>query len=103
MKNNSTEQDFTADDLDEEYDLAPMPVMPKGRYAPDRRVGHVDDDDPWAQLLARNEALDEFAALAVDAPDGDEPRTEKPGAMWEIKSEADFLKLEELLAYIRSL
>lgn len=40
MKNNSTERDFNDYDLDEEYDLAQMPVMPKGRYAPDRRVGH---------------------------------------------------------------
>lgn len=78
-------------------------ASPDLRSQPPPAAATPSDDDPWAQLLARNEALDEFAALAVDAPDGDEPRTEKPGAMWEIKSEADFLKLEELLAYIRSL
>ncbi len=26
-------------DLQEEYDLSQLPIMPKGRYAPERRVG----------------------------------------------------------------
>ncbi len=26
-------------DLQEEYDLSQLPVMPKGRYAPERRIG----------------------------------------------------------------
>lgn len=61
------------------------------------------DDDPWAELLARNAALDALESVFVEGAGEDDPHSEKPGAMWEIKSEADFLKLEELLAYIRSL
>ncbi|MEA3339715.1 MAG: hypothetical protein U9R15_07095 [Chloroflexota bacterium] len=26
-------------ELQEEYDLSKLPIMPKGRYAPDRRIG----------------------------------------------------------------
>lgn len=61
------------------------------------------DDDPWAELLARNAALDALESGFVEGIGEDDPNPEKPGALWEIKSEADFLKLEELLAYIRSL
>lgn len=40
MKNNSTTRDFDDYELEDEYDLSQMQVMPKGRYAPARRSSH---------------------------------------------------------------
>ena len=39
MNENSTKLDFDDYELDEEYDLSQLPVMPKGRYAPEHRLG----------------------------------------------------------------
>lgn len=39
MNEDSTKKNFDDYELREEYDLARMPIMPKGRYAPERRSG----------------------------------------------------------------
>ena len=38
MSENSMKKDYDDYDLREEYDLSQLPIMPKGRYAPERRV-----------------------------------------------------------------
>lgn len=78
-------------------------ASPDLRSQPPPAAATPSDDDPWAELLARNAALDALESGFFEGAGEDDPHSEKPGAMWEIKSEADFLKLEELLAYIRSL
>ena len=39
MSESSMKKDYDDYDLHEEYDLSQLPIMPKGRYAPERRVG----------------------------------------------------------------
>ena len=38
MSENSTKTDSNDYELREEYDLSQLPIMPKGRYAPERRA-----------------------------------------------------------------
>jgi hypothetical protein len=38
MSDNPTKKIDDDDELAEEYDLASLPIMPKGRYAPERRL-----------------------------------------------------------------
>ena len=38
MNENSTKRDYNDYELHEEYDLSQLPIMPKGRYAPERRA-----------------------------------------------------------------
>jgi hypothetical protein len=38
MNENSTKKDIDQYELREEYDLARLPIMPKGRYAPGHRL-----------------------------------------------------------------
>ena len=38
MNENSTKRDYNDYELHEEYDLSQLPIMAKGRYAPERRV-----------------------------------------------------------------
>lgn len=60
MPKRSNSEDY---DLREEYDLGTMTVVPKGRYAPDRRVGKnvvllaEDVADAFPTDEAVNEAL----------------------------------------------
>lgn len=39
MNEDSMKKDFEDYELDEEYDLGQLPIMPKGRYAPANRLG----------------------------------------------------------------
>jgi len=39
MSKKSMQKDSDDYELDDEYDLSQLPVMPKGRYAPGRRAG----------------------------------------------------------------
>ncbi len=67
MKNNSTQQDFDNYDLDDEYDLSQMQVIPKGRYAPERRFGHnvaVLDPD-IAKAFPSDEAVNDALRLVL--------------------------------------
>lgn len=67
MKNNSTTQDFDDYDLEEEYDLSQMQVMPKGRYAPERRSGQnialLEPD--VAEALPSDEAVNQALRLIL--------------------------------------
>ena len=38
MNESSTKRDYNDYEFHEEYDLSQLPIMPKGRYAPERRV-----------------------------------------------------------------
>ena len=39
MSKNSMKKDSDNYELEDEYDLSQLPIMPKGRYAPGRRAG----------------------------------------------------------------
>ena len=39
MSNNSMKKDYDDYELREEYDLSQLPILPKGRYAPEHRIG----------------------------------------------------------------
>jgi hypothetical protein len=39
MSEDSMKKNYDDYELREEYDLSELPVMPKGRYAPERRAG----------------------------------------------------------------
>ncbi len=39
MSKHSIPKDYDDYELREEYDLAQLPILPKGRYAPERRIG----------------------------------------------------------------
>ena len=39
MKKNSMKKNYDNYELREEYDLSKLPVMPRGRYSPERRLG----------------------------------------------------------------
>ncbi len=67
MKNNSMQQDFDNYDLDDEYDLSQMQVMPKGRYATERRIGHnVAILDPEiAKAFPSDEAVNDALRLVL--------------------------------------
>ena len=62
MSNDSTKKPNDDDELRKEYDLSQLPIMPKGRYAPERRAGSnlvvLDPDLAWA-----------FPSDAVHPPD----------------------------------
>jgi hypothetical protein len=55
------------DELAEEYDLASLPIMPKGRYAPERRFRKnlVVLDADLAQAFPSDEAVDKALRLIL--------------------------------------
>ncbi len=63
-------QEFPDDyELREEYDLSQLPVMPKGRYAPERRVGSnlaVIEPD-LARLFPTDEDVNRALRLILQA------------------------------------
>jgi hypothetical protein len=65
MSENSTKKSNDDYELREEYDLSQLPVMPKGRYAPERRVGSnvVVLDPDVAQAFPTDESVN--AALRL--------------------------------------
>lgn len=58
-------------DLREEYDLAKMPILPRGRYAPNRRAGrNVAILDPdVAHAFPSDEAVNAALRLVIQMAD----------------------------------
>jgi hypothetical protein len=56
-------------DLREDYDLSQLPIMPKGRYAPERRMGSniVVLDQDIAQAFPSDEAVNKALRLVLQA------------------------------------
>jgi hypothetical protein len=54
-------------ELREDYDLSQLPVMPKGRYAPERRMGSniVVLDQDIAQAFPSDEAVNKALRLVL--------------------------------------
>ena len=56
-------------ELQEEYDLSQLPILPKGRYAPERRVGRnlVVLEPDLAQAFPSDEAVNRALRLVLQA------------------------------------
>lgn len=56
-------------ELREEYDLSKLPIMPKGRYAPERRIGNnvVVLEPDLAQAFPTDEAVNRVLRLILQA------------------------------------
>jgi hypothetical protein len=56
-------------ELQEEYDLSQLPIMPKGRYAPERRVGRnlVVLEPDLARAFPSDEAVNRALRLILQA------------------------------------
>jgi hypothetical protein len=67
MSESSTKQDYNDYELREEYDLSTLPVMPTGRYAPERREGKnlVMLEPDIAQAFPTDEAVNEALRLVM--------------------------------------
>lgn len=65
MSEDSTKKNNDDYELQEEYDLSKLPIMPKGRYAPERRAGSnvVVLDPDLAQAFPTDESVN--AALRL--------------------------------------
>ena len=65
MSEDSTKKNNDDYELQEEYDLTKLPIMPKGRYAPERRTGSnvVVLDPDLAQAFPTDESVN--AALRL--------------------------------------
>ena len=65
MSKDSMKKNYGDHELREEYDLSQLPIMPKGRYAPERRIGKnlVVLDPDVAQAFPDDEAVN--AALRL--------------------------------------
>ena len=81
MKDDSTKKDSDDYELRDEYDLASMTVLPRGRYAPDRRAGRnvivlePEIADAFPNDDAVNEAL-RMVLLLTKIPQDQEPVAE---------------------------
>ena len=58
-------------ELLDEYDLSKLPIMPKGRYAPERRAGSnvVVLDPDLARAFPSDEAVNKALRLVLQAAD----------------------------------
>ena len=67
MNEDSTKKIDDDYELAEEYDLASLPIMPKGRYAPERRARKnlVVLDADLAQAFPSDEAVNQALRLVV--------------------------------------
>lgn len=67
MSEDSMKKDHDDYDLREEYDLSQLPIMPKGRYAPERRTGKnlVLLDPDIAQAFPDDEAVNTALRLIL--------------------------------------
>ena len=67
MSENSTKKDFDDYELDEEYDLSQLPIMPKGRYAPEHRASKniIVLAPDVAQAFHDDEAVNEALRLII--------------------------------------
>ena len=56
-------------ELREEYDLSQLPIMPKGRYAPGRRLGKnlIVPEPDLAQAFPSDEAVNRALPLILQA------------------------------------
>lgn len=69
MSDDSTKKPYEDYDLREEYDLSQLPVMPKGRYAPERRHGKnvVVLEPELARAFPSDEAVYKALRLILEA------------------------------------
>lgn len=67
MSEDSMKKDYNNYELREEYDLSELPIMPKGRYAPERRAGKnlVVLDPDVAQAFPNDEAVNKALRLIL--------------------------------------
>jgi hypothetical protein len=56
-------------ELQDEYDLSKLPIMPKGRYAPERRVGKnlIVLDPDVAEAFPNDEAVNQALRLVLQS------------------------------------
>jgi len=56
-------------ELQDEYDLSQMPIMPKGRYAPERRIGSnlIVLEPDLARVFPTDEAVNKALRLILQA------------------------------------
>lgn len=71
MSNDSIKKPNDDYELREEYDLSKLPIVPKGRYAPERRVGSnvVVLDPDLARAFPSDEAVNKALRLVLQAAD----------------------------------
>ena len=74
MRSNPVKQPMDDLELQDEYDLSQLPIVPKGRYAPERRVGSnlVVLDPDLARAFPSDEAVNKalrLVLLAADIPE----------------------------------
>jgi hypothetical protein len=69
MSQDSTKKPNDDYELREEYDLSQLPIMPKGRYAPERRAGSnvVVLDPDLARAFPSDEAVNKALRLILQA------------------------------------
>jgi hypothetical protein len=67
MSKDSMKKDYDDYELREEYDLSKLPIVPKGRYAPERRIGKnlVVLDPDVAQAFPNDEAVNTALRLIL--------------------------------------
>jgi hypothetical protein len=71
MSKDSTKKPNDDYELREEYDLSQLPIMPKGRYAPERRAGSniVVLEPDLARAFPSDEAVNKALRLVLQAAD----------------------------------
>jgi len=69
MSNDFMKKPNDDDELREEYDLSQLPIMPKGRYAPERRMGRnlVVLEPDVARAFPSDEAVNRALRLLLQA------------------------------------
>jgi hypothetical protein len=69
MSDDSTKKPNDDDELREAYDLSQLPIMPRGRYAPERRRGRnlVVLEPDVARAFPSDEAVNEALRLVLQA------------------------------------
>ena len=69
MSDDSMKKSSDDYELREEYDLSQLPVMPKGRYAPERRIGRnlVVLEPDLARAFPNDEAVNKALRLVLQA------------------------------------
>jgi len=69
MRENFTKKNNDDYELREEYDLSKLPIMPKGRYAPERRVGSnlILLEPELARAFPTDEAVNKALQLILQA------------------------------------
>jgi hypothetical protein len=67
MNDESTKRNNEDYELEEEYDLSQLPIMPKGRYAPERRAGSnlIVLDPDVAQAFPTDESVNAALRLII--------------------------------------